>query len=253
MTNNYKSRLLLYLCIFIAGIMIIPSLVSCGKSGVSVGSNANARLQVVNLSPDIQPFNLYAQQVTSFIKLTTTAYSYPGASGYFLLNSIDTPLQIRTAQISNGVNPVNLLTLHNAFQPKVPYTWFVTGSLKDSTLKSILTVDTGSLPPNGRGKLRFVNASPGTIGLNLVANDTIAFKNIKYTNVTDYIQLTAGSYNLNVVATNAPTTVLAGQKNFTVLDGKLYTMYFYGLQGKTDTAAYGTNVILNSLPPGTTY
>jgi hypothetical protein len=76
---------------------------------------------------------------------------------------------------------------------------------------------------------------------------------VKYKSITEYKELTAGNYNLNVVAANAPTTVLAGQKNFTVLDGKLYTMYFYGLSGKTDSAAYGTNVILNSLPPGTTY
>lgn len=249
MTNNNKSRLLLYLWVFIMGVMVIPMLVSCGKSGVSVGSNSNARLQIVNLSPDIQPFNLYA----FYIKQSTSSYYYPAASGYFLVNTIDTPYQIRTAQTTNGVNPTNLLTLQQKLQPKVPYTWFVTGLRNDSSLTSILTVDTGSLPPNGRGKLRFVNASPSTTGLDLTANSSIAFKNVKYTNVTDYIELTAGSYNLNVAATNAPATVLSGLTNFTVLDGKLYTMYFYGLASKTDTAAYGANIILNSLPPGTTY
>lgn len=249
MTNTNKSSVLLYLCLFITGIMIIPSLVSCGKSGVSVGSNSNARMQIVNLSPDIQPFNLYAM----YIKQSTSSYYYPANSGYFLINTVDTPYQIRTAQIVNGVNPTNLLTLLPKLQPKVPYTWFVTGLLKDSSLTSILTVDTGSVPANGRGKLRFVNASPSAIGLDLTANSTVAFKDVKYTKVTDYMELTAGSYNLNVTATNAPTIVLSGQQNFTVLDGKLYTMYFYGLAGKTDTAAYGTNVILNSLPPGTTY
>jgi len=249
MTNNNKSRLLLYLWVFIIGILVIPMLVSCGKSGVSVGSNSNARMQIVNLSPDIQPFNLYA----FYIKQGTNAYSYPLASGYFLINSIDTPYQIRTAQTTNGVNPTNLLTLQGKIQPKVPYTWFVTGLRNDSSLTSILTVDTGSLPANGRGKIRFVNASPGAIGLDLTANASIAFKDVKYTKVTDYIELTAGSYNLTVAATNAPATVLSGLTNFTVLDGKLYTMYFYGLASKTDTAAYGTNIILNSLPPGTTY
>ncbi|MFA6248697.1 MAG: DUF4397 domain-containing protein [Mucilaginibacter sp.] len=249
MTNNNKSRLLLYLWVFIIGIMVIPMLVSCGKSGVSAGSNSNARMQIVNLSPDIQPFNLYA----FYIKQGTNAYSYPLASGYFLINAIDTPYQIRTAQTTNGVNPTNLLTLQGKIQPKVPYTWFVAGLRNDSSLTSILTVDTGSLPANGRGKIRFVNASPGTIGLDLTANASIAFKDVKYKQVTDYLELTAGSYNLNVAATNAPTTVLSGLPNFTVLDGKLYTMYFYGLASKTDTAAYGANIILNSLPPGTTY
>jgi hypothetical protein len=249
MANHHKSSVLLYLCLFITGIMVIPLLVSCGKSGVSAGSNSNARMQIVNLSPDIQPFNLYA----FYIKQGTNSYSYPLASGYFLINAIDTPYQIRTAQTTNGVTPTNLLTLQAKLQPKVPYTWFVTGLRNDSSLTSILTVDTGSLPHNGRGKLRFINVSPGTIGLDLTANSTVAFKDVKYTKVTDYIELTAGSYNLNVAATNAPATVLAGLPNFTVLDGKLYTMYFYGLSNKTDTAAYGANIILNSLPPGTTY
>jgi hypothetical protein len=249
MANTNKSSILLYLCLFIVGIMAISSLVSCGKTGVSAGSNSNARLQMVNLSPDIQPFNLYA----FFVKQSTNSYSYPNASGYFLVNVVDTPYQIRTAQTTNGVNPTNLLTLQDTLKPKIPYTWFITGSLKDSSLATIFTVDTGGIPANGRGKVRFVNASPSTTGLNLTANGTIAFTDVKYKSITEYKELTAGNYNLNVVAANAPTTVLAGQKNFTVLDGKLYTMYFYGLSGKTDSAAYGTNVILNSLPPGTTY
>ncbi|MES2062670.1 MAG: DUF4397 domain-containing protein [Bacteroidota bacterium] len=249
MVNQHKSSVLLYLCLFIIGIMIIPSLVSCGKSGVSAGSNSNARLQIVNLSQDIQPFNLYAY----FIKQSTSSYSYPYASGYFLVNVVDTPYQIRTAQTVNGVNPTNLLTLRDTLRPKIPYTWFVTGLKADSSLTSIFTVDTGSVPASGRGKVRFVNASPSTTGLDLTANGTIAFTNVKYKKATGYIELTAGSYNLNVAATNAPTTVLASQQNFTVLDGKLYTMYFYGLASKTDSAAYGTNIILNSLPPGTTY
>jgi hypothetical protein len=249
MVKHHKSSVLLYLCLFIIGVMIIPSLVSCGKSGVSVGSNSNARLQIVNLSPDIQPFNVYA----AFVKQSTSSYSYPYASGYFLVNVVDTPLQIRTAQIVNGVNPTNLLTLRDTLRPKIPYTWFVTGLRADSSLVSIFTVDTGSVPPAGRGKVRFVNASPSTTALDLTANGTVAFTNVKYTKTTDYVELTAGNYNLNVAATSAPTTVLAGQKNFTVLDGKLYTMYFYGLSNRADSAAYGTNIILNSLPPGTTY
>ena len=222
---------------------------SCSKTGVNAGANTNARLQIVNLSPDIQPFNFYAL----FIKQSTNQYIYPTASGYFLVNPLDTPLQLRTTQTVNGVTPTNLLVLQEKLKPRVPYTWFVTGLRSDSSLRTILTVDTASAPHTGRGKLRFVNASPGTISLNVTANDSIAFKNVKYTNITNFTELTAGSYNLNVTATNAPSTVLSALPNFTILDGKLYTMYFYGLSNRADSAAYGTNVILNSLPPGTTY
>jgi hypothetical protein len=250
MTNNKnKSGVLLGLCLLLAGVMVIPMLASCGKAGVNASSGLNARLQIVNLSADIQPFNLYAH----FVKQGTNAYYYPSASGYFLINTIDTPLQIRTAQTVNGVSPTNLLSLPGSLKPNIPYTWFVTGIRADSTLESVLTVDTGSVPANGRGKIRFVNTSPGTTGLNLTANGTIAFTNIAYKGQTNFVELTAGSYDLNVSATGTPATVLANIKNFTVLDGKLYTVFFYGLSNRADSATYGANVILNTLPPGTKY
>ncbi|MFD0764080.1 DUF4397 domain-containing protein [Mucilaginibacter lutimaris] len=249
MAKNNKSGILLGLGLFIMGVMIIPMLASCSKTGVSGGSGQNARLQIVNLSPDIQPFNLYA----FFIKQSAASYYYPNPSGYFLVNTIDTPFQIRTSVTTNGINPTNLLTLPGSLKPGVPYTWFVTGLKADSSLTSIVTVDTAGAPPNGRGKVRFVNASPTAINMNLTLNDTAAFKNIPYKTVTDYIEVTAGNYDFNVVATSAPKTVLAPVNKYTVLDGKLYTVYFYGLSNSTDSAKYSANILLNSLPVGTKY
>jgi hypothetical protein len=247
--SNNNSTILLALCLCITGLMGISLLTSCGKSGVSSNSNSNARLQIVNASPGIQPFNLYA----FFIEQGTSAYYYPSASGYFLVNSIDTPLQIRTSITSNGARPVNLLTLPGSLKPNTPYTWFVTGLYADSSLASVLTVDTGSTPAIGRSKIRFVNVSPGSPTLNLTANDTVAFKAVKYKDVTKFIELTAGTYNLNVTDASNSLTILSQLRNFTMLDGRLYTMYFYGLSNRADSAAYGTNIVLNSLPPGTKY
>ena len=249
MVNKNRSGFLLGLCLLIMGVLVLPLLQSCSKTGVSASSGQNARLQIINLSPDIQPFNLYA----FFIKQSPTAYYYPNASGYFLINTLDTPLQIRTAVTTNGVNPVNLLTLPEKLKSGVPYTWFVTGRRVDSSLTSVLTVDTSGSPALGRGKIRFVNASPTPANMNLTLNDTAAFKNIAYKTVTNYIQVTAGSYNFNVAAANAPKTILAPVNNFTVLDGKLYTVYFYGLTSSTDSAKYNAAVLLNSLPVGTKY
>ncbi|MCO5934335.1 DUF4397 domain-containing protein [Mucilaginibacter sp. RB4R14] len=249
MANKNKSGILLGLSLVILGSLILPLIQSCSKTGVNASSGTNARLQIVNLSPDIQPFNLYA----FFIKQGTVVYSYPNASGYFLVNSIDTPLQIRTSTTTNGINQINLLTLPGSLKAGVPYTWFVTGIRKDSALATILTVDTGSVPANGRGKVRFVNAAPSAINMNLSLNDTVAFKNIAYKKVTDFVEVTAGAFNFKVAATNAPLVVLAPVPNFTVLDGKLYTVYFYGLSNNTDSAKYNANILLNTLPVGTKY
>jgi hypothetical protein len=243
MINNSKSNILFYLFLLVAGVMVIPMLASCGKDSAGLSSNANARLQIVDLSPDVPPFNLY----TRFLK-GATVYDYPTASGYFLLSIADTPLQIRAAQ--TNASQINLLSLGRTLQRNTPYTWFITGLYAD-TLISILTTDTSSAPAIGRGKIRFINAAPGTLGLNLTANDTLAFTKTTFEKVTDYREVTAGSYNFNISATAKPKTVLQKIENFTVLDGKLYTIYAYGILGGPDTSAFNAGVILNTIPEKT--
>jgi len=242
MINKNKSSILLYLCYFVTGIMCLPALSSCSKEGTNI-SSANAYINLINVSPDVRPFNLYANTIRQGL----TQYTYPSASGYFLMNVADTPLQIRPV-LANNVIQVNLLTLGKVLQRNVRYTWFVTGLRADSSLSTVFTVDSGSVPTIGRGKIRFVNVSPNSAGLNLTANDTVAFSNVTYKKVSDYIEVTAGNYNINVSATSAPSTSLKRLTNVSVLDGKLYTVYAYGLVGRVDTAAFNLGVILNTIP-----
>ncbi|MBL4675714.1 MAG: DUF4397 domain-containing protein [Mucilaginibacter sp.] len=250
MANRNKNSLMVYLLLFTIGVMGLPLLSSCGKSEGISSSNNNARLGIVNLSNDVQPFKLYAR----FIAQGTATYSYPNASTYTLINVADTPVQVRTAQTSNNLNPINLLTLNRGFVRNVPYTLFVMGLRKDSSLAAVITVDTSSLPANGRGKIRLVNAVANVpSGVNLTLNDTVAFRSVRFKGVTDFVEVTAGTYNINVVPSNNPSTPLKDLSNFTILDGKTYTIYSYGLSSGSDTASYGINTILNTLPPNTRY
>lgn len=249
MAAKNKSGILFYLFLFITGVMIIPLVQSCGKDGAIGGSGNNARLQIVSISNDVLPFNLYARYIRQ-----TPVYTYPNPSGYFLINAADTPLQIRTAQTSNNINVVNLLTLKQTLTRGVPYTMFVMGLRADSSLQAVVTADTSAVPANGRGKIRLVNGM-GNIpaGIDLVLNGTTAFKKQLYTTVSNWVEVTAGTYNINVVANNAPTTVIKSLPNFTILDGKLYTIFTYGRSTGSDSTAYGVNALLNTLPPNTTY
>ncbi|MEO7212871.1 DUF4397 domain-containing protein [Mucilaginibacter sp.] len=244
MISNNKNGILKYLCLFILGVLIVPQFLSCGKdnNNTSLGTD-NGYLNIVNLSPNINPVNLYA----NFIKQSATTYRYPNASGYFLMNINDTPLQIRPA-LSNTSSQSNLLTLDRSLKENVRYTWFLTGLRSDSSLTYVFTVDSGSVPAVGRSKIRLVNASPGTAGLNITANDSLVFSNIAYKGVSTYKEVTAGGYNFKISATATPSTILTTLKNVTVLDGKLYTIYAYGLPNRTDTSAFSAGVILNTIP-----
>ncbi|OOQ60976.1 hypothetical protein BC343_21210 [Mucilaginibacter pedocola] len=228
---------------FIAGVLIVPQLISCGKDATtSIGSD-NGYLNLVNLSPNINPVNLYA----SFIRQSTTSYRYPNASGYFLMNINDTPLQVRQA-ITSGSNQTNLVTLAGSLKKNVRYTWFLTGLKSDSAFSYIFTVDSGATPGINRAKVRLVNASPGSTGINITANDSSLFSNVAYKGVSDYKEVTSGTYNFRFSVSGAAATTIYTLPNTTVLDGKLYTIYAYGLPNRTDTAKFAAGIILNTIP-----
>src|ERR1700712_3382219 len=104
MDNKRSNPALGFIALFILAVFCIPYLSSCGKSGIQANSTGyNIQLEVLNLSPDVHPINLYQH----FLKQNSYPYYYSVSSGYFYVASIDTPLQIRSA--SNTVT--NLFTI----------------------------------------------------------------------------------------------------------------------------------------------
>lgn len=225
----------LFLCSI--GIMVIPFIASCGKSGTVSAAGSGIQMQVINLSPDLQPINLFV----GYVKQNSSSYSYPNPSGYFSLTNIDTPIQIKS--YSAIVSTAVLLKLTDALKPNYKYTLFVTG-LKADTLKSIFTIDTAGVPTVGRGKIRFVNASPGSTGLDITANGTKAFTNQLYTKVSKFIEIPAGNYDFKIMPT-LTTTVIGELPNVTVMDGKVYTLYCYGISGGADSVAFNSGILSN--------
>jgi len=59
------------------------------------------------------------------------------------------------------------------------------------------------------------------------------------------VQMPAGIYDFKIYATGAPGSVLVDVPLITIQDGRLYTLFTYGLTGRTDTAAIGAKVITN--------
>lgn len=228
------------------GLMVmltLPMLSSCGKAGNINPTEAKIEYQVLNLSYDILPVNLYI----NLLKQNTSPFTYPSASGYIGLTTIDTPFQIRSAAIAT-VN--NLLKIQETnLSRRTKYSLFITGSRKANNLTYIFTVDTSVTPGIGRGKVRFVNAAPdvdGTeTGLTLTANDTEVFSKIKYKGIGDYTEMKAGIYDFRISPSKNPANTLKSLLRTTVEDGRLYTIYTYGLAFRTDTTAFGTGLLTN--------
>ncbi len=234
--KNYNILSLLFLAVL--SIMVLPFVTSCGKTG-TLPASSNVQYQVLNLSTDIQPVDLYINNK----KYNTISYRYPAASGYFTLTTIDTPFQIRSAQTT--VSAVNLLSIRKPLSFNIKYSLFIIGfrfNNKIDTLDYIFTADTSSNPVGGRAKVRFVNASAGSNTFNITANGTSVFANQAYKNVSNFIEMPAGNYDFKLYSTASSSIILTELNNVTVQDGRLYTLYCRGIVGRTDTAAFGMGI-----------
>jgi len=219
-------------------LLLVTGIFSCGKADNVIPVGANIQFQVVNLSPDLRPINLYV----GFIR-RNIPYSYPTPSGYFSMASVDTPLQIRSAL--TNVSTANLISLDTVLRSNIKYTLFVTGLRADSTVSGIFTIDTASASTPGRGKVRFINASPRSTGLDVAANGTKAFTNRTYKSVSKFIEMAPGNYDFKITPSGAPSNILFTLNRVAVQDGKVYTIYSYGIAGRVDSAAFGAGVIAN--------
>jgi hypothetical protein len=244
MIGKKNNTLTAFIILFIVGVFFTPSLSSCGKGGQANAVGTNVQLQVLNLSPDVHPVNLFMH----YIKQSSYPYSfptYPVSSNYFYLNNIDTPLQIRSALTGTQ----NLVSISNpGFQSNHKYTLFIAGQyLPDSTVSAyLLRDDTTSTPPIGFGKIRYINLAIPNTPLEIVANGTTAFHNVVFGTLTPYIIMPVGNYTFQVSTTAAPTNFLTtGLGTTTIQDGRLYTMYSYGIVGRTDTSAFNSGVLIN--------
>jgi hypothetical protein len=241
-TMGNKNKAMVFLSLFFAGIMVVPFIASCGKGGGVSPAGSRIAMQVVNLSPDLQPINLWV----GYRQQNNYAFSYPNASGYFSLTSIDTPIQIRSGSQLGA--STNFITRKDILKPNVRYTLFVTGLRFDTTttdrVTSILTVDTTSNPSPGRGKIRFVNASPRSSSFDVAANGSIAFLDAKYKSVSPFIEIPPGIYEFKVMP-NKSATVISSLRNISILEGKVYTLYCRGVAGGADSVAFGAGIISN--------
>jgi len=244
MTIKNNKSYIFFLSLFAVFAVIMPFISSCGKGGAATSVGLNTQIEVLNLSPDLQPVNLYI----NFLQQGTNSFSYSINSGYFFVNSIDTPMQVRTA--STTTNTVNLLNIDSLLLPNHKYSLFITGLYLTDSLTYILTRDdTAKTPRVGFGKLRFVNASLPRTNLNITVNGTLdsTFTNVPFKKVTNYVQLPAGIYTFQVTPTNSPSTILPtpGLQSITIQDSRLYTLYTNGIVGRTDTSAFAGAVLTN--------
>jgi hypothetical protein len=242
MASRSNINIFAWLFLFFGGAFLVSGISSCGKQSSASPVGLNVQYQILNLSPDLMPVNLFIdyKQVNQAGGVSNP-FIFSLSHGYFYVPSLDTPYQIRSALVSGA--PV--LSRDDILKSGLKYTLYITGAVADKSLTSIFTVDTASSPAIGRGKIRFVNASPTeTGGLDVFANGTLAFGKVVYTAYSKYIELPNGNYDFQITETGS-STILKDVPAVTIQDGRLYTLYAFGYNTRIDTAAFNAAIITN--------
>jgi len=217
-------------------VFFVFSISSCGKGDEASPQGLNIEYEVLNLSPDIFPVNLYINNVA----VNASPFVFGQSQGYFYVPSIVTPYQIR----SPG-GDTTFFNLTNVLAPGAKYTLYITGTAGTRSDTTLFTVDTATNPPLGQGKLRFVDVSPTAVGgLDLYANGTKAFSAVRYLSASNWVALPVGNYDIQIHAAGT-TGILNEMPAVTIQDGRLYTIYAYGYSTVTDTAEFTAAVTTN--------
>lgn len=231
------GKTLMWLFLFAVAAFFAFSISSCGKGNTASPQGLNIEYQVLNLSPDLGQVDLFI----NYQLVNQNPFVFNVNQGYFYVPSVDTPYQIRSA-LNTGLT---FFPIDSILKPGAEYTLYIVGAVATGSVTTLLTVDTAVEPPLGRGKLRFVNVSPtATGGLDVYANNTLAFPKIGYLQNAGYIQLPVGNYDLQINAAGTPN-VLYNLPSVTIQDGKLYTLFAYGYTSRSDSAAFAAAVTTN--------
>lgn len=220
--------------------MAVVAMASCNANsgGVVNPSAATTKISVINASPDVGPVIVAVGGGTRL----GTYFRYPYASSYYSVSNGPENIQLRDNK------NITLITRNDTLAVNTSYTLFLTGinasSVSTESLSSMLVADTSATPALGSGKVRFINVSPRTPGLDVTANGTKVFSGVIYKGKSNYVQVPAGIYDFKIYAAGS-SSVLVDVPLITIQDGRLYTLFTHGLTGRTDTAAIGAAVIIN--------
>ncbi|MGD9892311.1 MAG: DUF4397 domain-containing protein [Dehalococcoidia bacterium] len=192
------------------GTIVVGGL-ALGASGVE--AQATARVRVVHMSPDAPAVDVLVDDqraISNLVFKSATDYASIPAGQH---NVKVTPV---------GQNQTAVIEADLPLQAGQDLTVVATGRLAE--IAALPLEDDNSAPSPGNAKVRFVHASPDAPAVDIaIAGGQVLFPNVSFRNASDYTQVPAGTYNLEVrpagtqdVALSVPNVALQAGQNVTV-------------------------------------
>lgn len=182
--------------------------------------DGKARVRVVHASPDAPAVDVCADGQPLFEGAT-----FPSATAYAAVPPATYAVRVTAAGAGCESAAVIAADLPLAANTNVT----VVAANRLAQIEPLVLVDDNSAPATGNAKVRFAHASPNAPTVDITLTDgTTLFDDVSFRGSTAYLQVAAGTYNLQVRDATG-TTVVLNLNNVSLTAGKVYTVFAVGL------------------------
>ena len=174
--------------------------------------------RILHASPKSPGVDVYINDMLKFKNLTYGAFT-----DYIEVVTGDFNIKL----YATGTKTSPVLNKNIFVPPEKIYTVAVIGLLPNIDVLPV--PEPKIIEPTDNVYIKFAHLSPNTSAVDIALPDgKILFKNIKYKQFTDYIQVPAGTYTLEARPTGTTTTILY-VPNIRLKSQRFYTVYAVGL------------------------
>lgn len=179
-----------------------------------------ARIRVLHASPDAPAVDVFLNGDKAVSDL-----AFDDITDYVDVPAGDYNVQVFPAPSDGTGTPV--IDADVTLNANTDYTVAAVGLL--ASIEPLVLVDDNSAPAAGEAKLRFVHASPDAPAVDIYAEGAgVVVANASFKDASDYLNLPAATYNLEVRAAGTETVAL-DLPGVTLEEGRVYTAFAVGL------------------------
>jgi hypothetical protein len=205
-----KKLAVVALAALIAGVALIST----------ASAQGDARIRVLHASPDAPAVDIFLDGSEAISDL-----AFDEITDYVAVPAGDHKVDVFPAAADGTGDPA--ISADVTLAADTDYTVAAVGLLAD--IEPLVLLDDNTAPAAGEAKLRFVHASPDAPAVDIYAEGAgVVVPNAAFKDASGYLDLAAGTYNLEVRAAGTETVAL-DLPGITLEEGKVYTAFAVGL------------------------
>jgi hypothetical protein len=195
-------------------------------------------LRVLHTSYDAPAVDVWVDGVVAITNLP-----YGASSGY-----AEIPVGMRNVQVTPaGQSSPVVIEADLNIEESDDYSLAAVDML--SNISAVVSVDDRE-PNANRARIKFLHASPDAPAVDIKldsGNGPVVFSNVSFKNITDYVEVSEGSYTFVVTPTGTDTEVFVFQP-IPVSNGTVYTVVAHGSLDNSDNYPFGVRVFVDNDP-----